>query len=259
MKSRRTNRSHFLAVSVLLASSLSVVAELKCQVSANEVAFKNGAPVAADATGTITNEKGEDVATGKLIVVGKALILQGKRGASFAYSPPREPFVATNWPIEGQTNLASVAFDGKGKWVLQDDHFSFMLEYGFVGGKILLDESLLFSSRVGLPEGTYSLWGYSITVSNGGGSVVFKSGLPTGAENAVFVKDLAEKARDIDTVPANWPSYSGDLIGVSEIAQILATGANRIRLHRAAEPGQSRCSYWFAIQWPREGFYYARG
>jgi hypothetical protein len=164
-------------------------AELTGGISSQMIAFKNGKPfLTKDATATIKNEKNEVVAMGNLVIIGETLEVQGKQGASFAYSPSPEATIGTNWPTEVSTNASLVVFDGKNGWMLKDDHFFFMLECGFnFSANILIGNSLLLSSRISFPEGTYSLWGYSITVGTGGGAAVFKKGLPVDGENISVV------------------------------------------------------------------------
>src|SRR5664280_2300370 len=92
----------------------------------------------------------------------------------------------TDWPAIESTNVALVDFDGKDKWTLKDDQFLFMLEAGSdFHGNVLVDKSLLSSSSISFPEGTYFMWGHSITAGVGGGTVVFKQGQPVDGDNTI--------------------------------------------------------------------------
>jgi len=176
----------FLAIGLLAASAIPCKAQLTGVIEADRIEFVNGKPTAAAGTGTIKNKTGDIVASGKLIINEGAMAILGRKGAVFTYAPqPTTILSPTNWPVKAPANVALVDFDGKSMWTLKDDQFLFLLD---VGGNfqanILVDNSLLLSSRIGFPEGTYSMWGYSITVGAGGGAVVFRQNHLVDGANA---------------------------------------------------------------------------
>jgi len=173
-----------LAFAFLAALVMQCNAELTGTIAANQIVFMGGKPTAADGTGTIKNEKGETVASGKLLTNSGDMELLATQGAAFVYvvqqkTPP------TDWPAKERADVAVVDFDGKDRWTLKDDHFLFTLELGGnFRANILVDKSLLSSSSITFPEGSYLIWGYSITVGAGGGKVIFKQGHPVGGDNS---------------------------------------------------------------------------
>jgi hypothetical protein len=159
-------------------------AQLTGTIEAKRIEFVNGKPSLAEGIGTVKNEKGETIAAGALLVSNGTMGLLGKKGASFTFavSPTAPP--PTEWPGTAPLNVAQVDFDGNSRWTLKDDLFLFLLEVG--GGfqaNIAVDRSLLSSSNINFPEGTYVMWQHSITVGPGGGSVVFKQGHPVDGDN----------------------------------------------------------------------------
>ena len=179
--------SRVLVVSLLVTSIPQGRAELTGRILAKRIYFVDGGkPIAADGTATIENEKGETVASNKLVINEQTLEVLGKKGAGFVYPLSSATSCPTNWPTSAHTNVAMVEFDGKDKWMLKDDQFLFMLECASdFTAKILIDKSLLASSRISFPEGAYSLWGYSITAGMSGGTVFFKQGRAVDGDNTI--------------------------------------------------------------------------
>jgi hypothetical protein len=174
-----------IVIGFLLASVLHGKADLTGRILAKRIDFVDGGrPMVADGTATIENEKGETIASGKLVINDETLEVLGKKGSAFVYPSSSATTCPTNWPTSAPANVSTVEFDGKDKWTLKDDQFLFMLECATdFSAKVLIDKSLLASSRISFPEGTYSLWGYSITAGTDGGTVVFKQGLPVDGDN----------------------------------------------------------------------------
>jgi predicted Zn-dependent protease len=173
----------------------STVTLLKAVIEATRIDFIDGKPSVADGTGTITNDKGETVASGRLINNEGTVTIQGNKGASFIYTPqPTATPSLPKWPVAVPTNPAIVDFDGKNKWTLEDDQFLFLMDIGGnFSANILMDSSLLLSSSISFPEGAYSMWGYSIKVGAGGGGVIFKQGSPVDGDNVTI--ELPAKER----------------------------------------------------------------
>jgi hypothetical protein len=182
----RNSRASMLTLGIgFFTLALRCQAQLTGTIEAKQVMFVNGKPSVAEGSGTVKNERGETVAAGALSVNNGTMGLLGKKGASFtlAISPTTPP--PTDWPSTAPANAARVDFDGKDRWTLKDDQFLFILEVGGgFRGSVSGDRSLLSSSNITFPEGTYTMWQHSITVGQGGGSVVFKQGHPVDGDNA---------------------------------------------------------------------------
>ena len=135
-----------------LALALQCQAQLTGTIEAKQVVFIGGKPSVAEGSGTVKNEKGETIAAGALLVSNGTMGLIGKKGASFtlAISPTTPP--PTDWPSPAPANVARVDFDGKDRWTLKDDQFTFVLEVGGgFRGSVSGDRSLLSSSNIILP------------------------------------------------------------------------------------------------------------
>ena len=180
---------HFLTIGIFAvvlcaASPQPCRAQLTATIAADRIEFLSGKPHAASGTGTVKNALGQTVASGALLVDDETMSLAGIKGSVFTYQVKATEPPSENWPTKEPATVAQVDFDGKDKWTLLDGQFQFMLLLGGnFRGMVLADNSLLRSSSIHFPEGTYSLWGYSITALTGGGTVLFKLGRAIDGDN----------------------------------------------------------------------------
>jgi len=181
-----TLTGYFKGTMVLIKEKMP--APLTGVILAEEIDFADGGKrvLVAKGTGTIKTEEGVAVASGDLVITKDgSLALKGKPGVSFRHTPASQT-LPIKWPTNGRDIVSVVQFDGKDTWTLKDRNFLFFLECGSnFQARVLVNQSLFHSSCLILPEGKFSLMGYSVSCGSGGGSVVFKAGKPVHGQNAV--------------------------------------------------------------------------
>jgi len=136
--------------------------------------------------GLLKNEQQEIVAKGDLINVEGFLSIKGKKGATFIHIAGVEPLKKGTYSKETPKDFAVVELINGNRWLLKDSNFVFLLELLSLGGplKIAIDKSLARASVITLSKGIFRLWGYTVTVGDGGGKVKFRHGKIIDSSNA---------------------------------------------------------------------------
>jgi hypothetical protein len=136
------------------------------------------------------------------------LVIAGKKNASFSPKASSKPFEEVAWSKEAPKDFATVEFSEGGRWTLRDDKFLFVLEIAVLNrSKIVpaLDKSLARASVITLPKGTYTLWGYTVTVEKSKGTLIFAHG------KLVDTSDVASKTiPPAPTAPQGQPPVDAD-------------------------------------------------
>ena len=104
------------------------------------------------------------------------------------HSPNPEPLRKDTYAGLPPGAFPEVRFKRPNTWVLRDSDFIFLLEPPAIRGekirKVDVDKSLLRASIITLPEGTFRLWGYTVHVKQGGGTMKLLHGKVTESSNA---------------------------------------------------------------------------
>lgn len=144
----------------------------------------------------LKNEQDNIVAKGNLINVAGLPAVKAEKGASFFHTASVEPIPKETYLKEPPEDFAIVKLMKTNRWLLKDSNFVFLLE-----GldrlidpylEIAIDKSLARASIIILYEGTFSLWGYTVTIGEEGGNVKFRHGKIIDGLNAV-IKGIDEE------------------------------------------------------------------
>jgi len=142
-------------------------------------------------TGVLKNEKGEVVAEGALKTEGGVLILRAKKGSAFAHRAATAPFAEDAFPKDPPRVFAEIEVTESTSWLIKDANFVFVLEIPALNVpriEVQLDKSLARAAVISLPKGNHTLWGYTVKVGEGGGTIKFQHGAIVEGKNAEVEK-----------------------------------------------------------------------
>jgi hypothetical protein len=185
-----------LLLMFLLSVAVSCRAEVKGVCSLKGISFidRDKTVEAVEGSAVLKNEKDETVADGDLSCVDGFVAACGKKGVAFAFTPLAGPLPENTWLKGKVKEFAAVELTKANTWSLKDNNLYFFIEMPVVtlGINILLDASLARASMISFPKGDYNLWGYTITIGEGGGRLKFLYGKIIDGSNAV-VKGTDQK------------------------------------------------------------------
>lgn len=178
-----------MTVLVLLLSVVSISkAEVTgtCTLSGISFIDMNKRVEAIYGTATLKNEREGIIAEGDLGVAAGFAAIKGKPGATFTHTPNVNALPEETWAKETVKDFPVVEWGPGNHWRLKDGNFYFFIEMPVVtmGIYILTDQSLTRASVISLPEGNFSLWGYTVVIKKGGGKLKFLHGKVVDGSNA---------------------------------------------------------------------------
>ncbi|MBN2269873.1 MAG: LysM peptidoglycan-binding domain-containing protein [Sedimentisphaerales bacterium] len=148
--------------------------------------------IAAGGSGILKNDKNEVIAEGDLKNVDEFLTIKGRKDASFVYNPKTNAFSPDTFSKEAMKEFASIKLGEGNLWTLNDANFLFVLEIPILNQPQIvpaLDKSLARASLITLPKGSFTLWGYLVTVEKDKGTVKVAHGNIVEASNATIKRD----------------------------------------------------------------------
>jgi ankyrin repeat protein len=138
---------------------------------------------------TLHNRRNAVVAQGNVTQAADFMTIKGHKGASFTHRPSATALPAEAYSKDTVGDFARIEFEAGDRWTLKDGNFFFILTVpDSAGGEVVvdLDKSLARASLIKLPKGTYTLWGYTLTVVKPTGTVKFAHGKIIEASDASF-------------------------------------------------------------------------
>ena len=144
-----------------------------------------------DGNGTLKNKENAIVANNNLKYdVDGIVTIQALKGATFVHKPNSDSFAADVFSNKPVTEFAAIKLGDGNQWTVNDTNFLFVIQaLPEIPLKvdIALDRSLARASSITLPKGTYTLWGYTITIEKATGTVKFAHGKIVDASDATFI------------------------------------------------------------------------
>jgi hypothetical protein len=187
MKISKSSLAAFAALSLVFNASADVTGEF------TGVSFwaSNGGKSfdVSGGSGTLKNEKSELVAQGDLQTVDKVMAIKATTGATFVCKPSTDAFAADAFSTDPVNEFASVELGDGNQWTLKDAKFQFVLEVRVLNQPqifVALEKSLARASSITLKKGTYSLWGYTVTVEKATGTIKVAHGKIVDATDATY-------------------------------------------------------------------------
>lgn len=130
-------------------------------------------------TGILKNEKGDLIAKGSFSAKENLIAIPALAKSVFKYKPSNKK-LKHKWSNKKPSVFASLSYNDKSdEWTINDDKFSFLMEMYELSRTALytrLPESIVRSSIVKLPKGSFILFGYKVVVPKDGAILKFEQG-----------------------------------------------------------------------------------
>jgi hypothetical protein len=195
MKTTRTDplfhhplaRASLAAVAVFAMSLLLKGADappIQGRVKIENAEFSGNSITEVSGSGSLTNDKGQTIATNKLTVAEGWVALPGIKGSEFRCLPSDlADTLETHWSGEPQKELATVTLVSSTTVRLEDDRFRFLFDTSY-GTSLALAASLARATELRTTNSTeLALWGSKVSVGRSGGSVRIVRGKIVGGKN----------------------------------------------------------------------------